>query len=54
MFNILKNLKYVKLILIIVGIILFLCAVSFILTWWKLIVFIAFVYFSYITYKSIK
>ncbi len=54
MFEILKNIKYLKVILIIVGIILTFNTISFILTYWKLIGFVIVAYLGYKFYKTIK
>jgi hypothetical protein len=53
MFDILKNMKYLRVILIIVGIVLALNVISFILAYWKLIAFGIIAYLGYKVYKLI-
>ena len=53
MFEIIKNMKYLKPILIIVAILLFFSAISFIMAWWKVIVVILGSYFLYKFFVSI-
>ncbi|MFM2393856.1 MAG: hypothetical protein RLZZ546_1838 [Bacteroidota bacterium] len=54
MFDMFKNVKYLKPLLIIMAIILGLNAISFVFSYWKIIVFLIVVYLGFYLYNSVK
>lgn len=54
MLDVLKNMKYLKVILIVVGVILAINVIGFILSWWKLIALAGVCYVAYKVYTSLK
>lgn len=54
MFDMFKNAKYLKPLVIIVAIILGLNVISFLFSYWKIIALLITVYLGYVAYKSVK